>query len=146
MTTTMLMEEVVFTSVNPTIRALAETILWSSFDENSAPLDENFSATDINQGCLDRLYLEYGQFLASVEKRITAIFGDNWDSIDEFYDVIQPVENQTEHDFILTRNGHGCGFWDGDWMPCVSEILTEAAKNFPEICAVVGDDGKVYLY
>lgn len=135
-----------FTSVNPTIRALAETILWSSLDDEGTPLDKKFSTEDINQECLDRLYSEYARFLDTVEKGITEIFGDEWDSIDEFYDVIQPVENQAEHDFILTRNRHGCGFWDGDWMPCVSEILTEAAKSFPEICAVAGDDGKVYLY
>jgi hypothetical protein len=135
-----------FTFVNPTVRALAETILWSSVDETESPLDEKFSAEDINDSCLNRLYSEYTQFIDNVEKQITQIFGDEWDSIDEFYDVIQPVQNQAEHDFIMTRNGHGCGFWDGDWMPCVSEILTEAAKAFPEIDAVVGDDGKVYLY
>jgi hypothetical protein len=135
-----------FTFVNPTVRALAETILWSSLDDDGSPLDEKYLAEDINQDCLNRLYAEYNQFVDTVEKQITNIFGDDWDSIDEFYDVIQPVENQAEHDFILTRNGHGCGFWDGDWMPCVSEILTEAAKGFSEICAVPGDDGKVYLY
>lgn len=135
-----------FTSVNPTVRALAETILWSSLDEDGSPLDEKFSAEDINQDCLNRLYSEYARFLDVTEKQITEIFGNDWDSLDEFYDVIQPIENQAEHDFILTRNGHGCGFWDGDWMPCVSKILTDAAKSFPEICAVQGDDGKVYLY
>ena len=96
-----------FTFVNPTIRALAETILWSSLDDDGIPLDENFSAEDINQECLNKLYSEYSRFVDKVEKDITAIFGDEWDSIDEFYDVIQPVENQAEHDFILTRNGHG---------------------------------------
>jgi hypothetical protein len=135
-----------FTSVNPTIRALAETILWSSCDDNEIPLDKNYSAKDINQECLNRLYLEYTQFVNSVEKQITAIFGDNWESIDEFYDIIQPTENQTEHDYIMTRNGHGCGFWDGDWMSGIADILTDAAKSFPKIYATLGDDGKIYLY
>lgn len=135
-----------FTFVNPTIRALAETILWSSCDDSEIPLDRNYSAEDINQECLNRLYFEYTQFVNSVEKQITAIFGDNWESIDEFYDIIQPIENQTEHDYIMTRNGHGCGFWDGDWMSGIADILTDAAKSFPEIDATLGDDGKIYLY
>lgn len=134
------------TSVNPTVRALAETILWSSCDESGTPLDKNYSAENINSECLDRLYLEYTKFIDAVELKITEIAGDKWDSIDDFYEVMQPTENQTEHDFILTRNGHGAGFWDGDWMECVSGILTDAAKQFPEIEAVPGDDGKVYLY
>ena len=132
--------------MNPTIRALAETILWSSCDDSEIPLDKNYSAEDINQECLNRLYFEYTQFVNSVEKQITAIFGDNWESIDEFYDIIQPIENQTEHDYIMTRNGHGCGFWDGDWMSGIADILTDAAKSFPEIYATLGDDGKIYLY
>lgn len=135
-----------FTSVNPTVRALAEAILWSCCDESETPLSKNYSPDDINQRCLNRLYFEYTQFVNSVEKQITEIFGDSWESIDEFYDIIQPVENQTEHDYILTRNRHGSGFWDGDWMPGVADILTNAAKKFPEILAVTGEDGKVYLY
>lgn len=133
-------------SVNPTVLALAETILWSSSDENGDALDRNYSAKDINSDCLNKLYLEYTQFLDSIEKQLTEIFGDQWNSVDDFYDVLQPVENQTEQDFILTRNGHGAGFWDGSWMECVSGILTDAAKQFPEICALPGDDGKIYLY
>lgn len=134
------------TSVNPTVRALAETILWSSSDENGIPLDKNYLPENINHDCLNQLYREYAMFLDSVETKITEAVGDKWDSIDDFYEIMQPTENQTEHDFILTRNGHGAGFWDGDWMECVSGILTDAAKQFPEITAIPGDDGKVYLY
>jgi hypothetical protein len=35
-----------------------------------------------------------------------------------------------EHDFFLTRNGHGAGFWDGDYKN--GEKLTEIAKSFGE--------------
>ena len=134
------------TSVNPTVRALAEIILATSSDDNGIPLDRKYSPSDIDRDSLSSLYSDYRKFVDSVEDQITDIFGDEWDSIDEFYDVIQPTENQTERDFILTRNGEGCGFWDGDWMESVSEILTEAAKKFPEVHAFLGDDGKIYLY
>jgi hypothetical protein len=135
-----------FTSVNPTIRALAETILWTSSDDEEIPLYKNYSAEDINEDCLNKLYKEFMGFVSKAEKRITEAVGDNWDSIDEFYDVIQPIENQTEHDFVLTRNQEGAGFWDGDWCPAVSGILNDIARSFGEINAYVADDGKVYLY
>ena len=40
-------------------------------------------------------------------------------------------ENQIGHDFWLTRNGHGCGFWDrGLGEPC--DDLTRVAHEFGE--------------
>ena len=37
------------------------------------------------------------------------------------------------HNFWLTRNGHGAGFWDGDYETEVGEKLTEISKQFGEI-------------
>ena len=34
---------------------------------------------------------------------------------------------QAGHDFWLTRNRHGAGFWDGDWPAEHGRILTDAA-------------------
>jgi len=53
-------------------------------------------------------------------------------------------DEQIGHDFWLTRNGHGAGFWDrglGD----MGEKLTEIAKSFGGCNAVLGDDGSIYL-
>lgn len=48
-------------------------------------------------------------------------------------------------DFWYTRNGHGVGFWDGDWPePCASD-LDKAARQFHAVDLYRGDDGKVYL-
>ena len=47
-------------------------------------------------------------------------------------------------DFWYTRNGHGCGFWDGDWAEPHGTALTEAAKAFPEVDVYWGDDGRVH--
>ena len=48
------------------------------------------------------------------------------------------------HDFWLTRNHHGAGFWDGDWPEDVDEKLTEASHSWGEMDLYVGDDGRVY--
>ncbi len=34
------------------------------------------------------------------------------------------------HDFYLTRNGHGAGFWDGGWPEGVGERLADNAKVY----------------
>lgn len=38
--------------------------------------------------------------------------------------------SQAGHDFHLTRNGHGCGFWDGDWPEPQGTVLTSWANTF----------------
>jgi len=34
------------------------------------------------------------------------------------------------HDFYLTRNHHGAGFWDGDWPEPASTKLTDASHVY----------------
>lgn len=46
------------------------------------------------------------------------------------------------HDFWLTRNGHGAGFWDRGYGDS-GDKLTAAAKAFGSQDIYVGDDGKL---
>jgi len=49
------------------------------------------------------------------------------------------------HDFWLTRNGHGAGFWDGDWRGTpYADTFTEGAKAYGEFETYAGDDGLIY--
>ena len=48
------------------------------------------------------------------------------------------------HDFWLTRNRHGAGFWDGDLPEDIGEKLTSASKAFGEFNLYIGDDGLIY--
>ena len=52
---------------------------------------------------------------------------------------------QAGHDFWLTRNGHGAGFWDRG-LGRVGELLTEAAKSCGEAYVYVADDGTLDYY
>lgn len=36
-------------------------------------------------------------------------------------------------DFWYTRNGHGCGFWDGDWDEPLATRLTDLAHGYGEV-------------
>ncbi len=47
------------------------------------------------------------------------------------------------HDFWLTRNGHGAGFWDGDW-PKNGDILTKIAEEFCEFTLHQCGDKSIY--
>ena len=48
------------------------------------------------------------------------------------------------HDFWLTRNGHGAGFWDGDWPKEEGERMDATSKSFGECEIYAGDDGLLY--
>lgn len=53
---------------------------------------------------------------------------------------------QAGHDFWLTRNGHGAGFWDRG-LEEVGDRLAAACgwqTAFPEMNLYIGDDGKIH--
>lgn len=54
------------------------------------------------------------------------------------------TELRAGHDFWLTRNHHGAGFWDRGLGPA-GERLTTIAHSFGSADAYLGDDGKVYV-
>jgi hypothetical protein len=48
------------------------------------------------------------------------------------------------HDFWLTRNGHGAGFWDGDWSDNYATILSKGAETYGHFQTYLGDDGQIH--
>lgn len=63
---------------------------------------------------------------------------ESWGSLDD-------DDDHAGRDFWYTRNGHGCGFWDGDWPEPYATALTDVAKAFGACEVYLGDDGRVYL-
>lgn len=51
---------------------------------------------------------------------------------------------QAGHDFWMTRNGHGSGFWDGDWPKAAGTELTAITRRFREVNLYRGDDGRIH--
>ena len=111
-----------------------ETLIWQGHDwddmdngDNPRPLDENYSVDDFASEAVEAMTVELNDFLQS-----------NW------ADVASLDPAQVGHDFALTRNRHGAGFWDrglGD----VGDRLTEACRPYGESDPYVGDDGKLYV-
>ena len=51
---------------------------------------------------------------------------------------------QFAHDFWLTRNGHGSGFWDRG-LGKLGDQLTEHSKTFGSCDLYVSDDGEICI-
>jgi len=103
-----------------------ETALWSSTDDKDEPLDSTYSIDDIAPETLEKMIKDCTEF-------------QNKYIDDCGYDL-----GIMGHDFWLTRNRHGAGFWDGDYSKDLGERLTDAAHSFGECNLYVGDDGKIY--
>jgi len=101
--------------------------LWSSTGDDGEPLDKNFGIFDIGQDTVDEMIADCNKFT-----------GDNAKDLEDEH------MGLAGHDFWLTRNSHGAGFWDGGWEENKGKRLTIAAKSFPDIHLYVGDDKKIH--
>lgn len=104
------------------------TALWSSNDDSDEqggdPLDLNYSIEDFSEEALQAAIQDCEKFQAENGH----LYGDN---------------ESAGHDFWLTRNHHGAGFWDGDYEH--GDELTEACKQYGEVWLYVGDDGLLHF-
>ncbi len=80
------------------IEAYVTCALWSSNDESTPqggePLDSNYTAADIAAETMERILADCAKF-----------------QTENVNDIGADVE-QAGHDLWLTRNHHGCGFWE----------------------------------
>jgi len=117
--------------MNKFFEAFLVCALWSTNDESDEsggePLDKNYSIDDIAPEALEAFELDCERFQRE-NAELLAQAGD---------------DSQNGHDFWLTRNGHGAGFWDRGYGN-VGEALTEACKAYGTVYLYVGDDGKIY--
>ena len=132
------------------LRALVASLLWSENDNSDEsggePLDSNYDIDDIDFDSLRRLDARYQAFAEKAEQQLAAKFGGDYSSIEDFYIGSGNSDHQAEHDYIMTVNGHGCGFWEKhDWQDGVRQILDALASKESEIHAEAGDHGRVYL-
>lgn len=113
------------------VAAYLDAALWSSTDETSddggEPFDRNFSARDLDADAVQGAAIDCAAFLAIVQADPLLLGFEASD--------LHPAG----HDFWLTRNGHGAGFWDGDWAQ--GDALTAVCKRFGEVNLYLGDGG-----
>ena len=118
------------------LQGYVNAMLWASTDNaddsGGAPLDDNYGPDDVANEAFAKIRADIIAFLAV----------EGVESILERYD-----DDDIGHDLFLTRNGHGCGFWDGDYEEVAGDgdALTKAAKTLGESDPYVGDDGLIYV-
>lgn len=106
------------------IDGYVECALWSSLDEDDNPLDG--IDADLTDETRESMASDCQDFWAS-----------------NYADLRTMDAGQAGHDFWLTRNGHGAGFWDRG-LGQQGERLTRAAKIYGGVDLYVGDDGLIY--
>lgn len=125
------------TKLDTFTRAYIEAALWSSIDDDEKQLDDRFSLKDIAPTALEKIVADCAKFQADNAAMIVEGACDRGNGA-------YSVQELAGHDFWLTRNGYGAGFWDGEW-PKHGDALTKAARAFGECDLYVGDDGKLYI-
>ena len=103
--------------------------LWSSLDENGNPLDDTHDTSDYSQEAEDKMREDCRIFYNENRNLM-------YDANTDF--------SQHGHDFWLSRNGHGAGFWDrGNGE--IGERLHKAAQAKGSKDLYIGDDGFIYM-
>lgn len=107
------------------------TALWSTTDDDGNPLDRSYDISDFSIDSIKVAQSELDKFLDLALPLIPEDSPFTWEDL--------------THDFWLTRNRHGAGFWDGEYPEPLSTQLTNISHQFSEITVYVGDDGKLYF-
>lgn len=110
-------------------RAYKVAALWSSTDDQGEPMDKGRDLDDIHPDTH-----------TTMDKDCEAFVAEQWADLKD----LDP--EQCGHDFWLTRNGHGAGFWDRG-LEEVGERLSAACgwkTKHPQIDLYIGDDGMVH--
>jgi len=116
--------------------AYVKAALWSTTDESNEsggkPMEDNYGWKDFAPSTKRAVKKDCADFVRKGK-------GDLETARDQY----GMDAEKAGHNFWLTREGHGSGFWDED-MDEVGERLTELSEKFGEGGLYVGDDGKVY--
>lgn len=104
---------------------------------------------DMRGYLLDSEYEYSDAARATMRETIDAFMSD--DTVSRLFDLLAALgtpftPEQIGHDFILTANRHGAGFWDRDYRPrqhAALDALSDIVRPFGEIDAYVGDNDEI---
>jgi len=121
-----------------------DALLWTErvdFDSDEHLDDAGYDAGDLTKASLESVIADCQGF---IEQAQAVEHPDEFPWDDRDYDAENLEDSsQAGHDFLLTRNGHGAGFWDrgiGAW----GTTLTDIAKTFGSTYAYA-HRGHVYV-
>lgn len=103
-------------------------------------LDQNYGIEDIAPETMERIKQDCAQF----QEQNQSLLQQAYPLYKPHPDAPRP-ECAAGHDFWLTRNHHGAGFWDRGFPPALGQALTSQAHLYGECDIYVGDDDKLYI-
>lgn len=110
------------------VRGYLTCALWASTDESNEsggnPLDDNYGPEDFTRAAIRSARRDCRGFLGLPEVADTLATVGTWE--------------QHGHDFWLTRNRHGAGFWDRGYDTKIGDMLTKWAQAY--------GDSNVYIH
>jgi hypothetical protein len=110
--------------------------LWSSTGDDGEPLDDAYGPDDIAPACRASMRETCADFIAAnaadLAEYCERMRSEQWSGAE-----------RAGHDFWLTRNGHGAGFWDRG-LGKLGDRLSAAAKVYGSVDLYAGDDGFIY--
>lgn len=118
-------------------QAYIEALLWAETDENGEPFDSRFDVSDLSADAEALIRKDCAEFQA----RAGSLINDNHLARASRW----LIDELAGHDFWLTRNHHGAGFWDGRWREPEASLLTDLAHSFGDLFVYAGDDGLIHL-
>lgn len=124
------------TKLDPFLRGYIVAALWASLNDEK-PLDDDYGMDDLAPETLAEMAADCAVF----QRENGHLWKDKKTGRGEF-----GIDEQAGHDFWLTRNGSGAGFWDRPeiYGENEAEELTEACKD--NGCDLyVGDDNRLYV-
>lgn len=107
--------------ISGALASYLDTAMWSSTDLNEENTEGNFdgfSVFDFPHNQVLKAAADLGGFIEDAKKLGIDCYDLNI--------------NQVAHDFWLTRNRHGAGFWDGDYPDDIGDKLTDLAHTYGE--------------
>jgi hypothetical protein len=120
------------TGLQQFVNGYIQSALWSSTDnsddQGGEALDQNYDPDDIAPATRKKMFLDATAFYRAHHQ--------------DFHDA-----SGAGHDFWLTRNGHGAGFWDRPttmYSEAAAERLTKASEKYGTFDLYVGDDGQIH--
>jgi hypothetical protein len=120
------------------IKGYVTCMLWSSLDTsgpeqgNDDHLDMNYTISDLSEDARKCVKEDVEHFIQLTQHL--------FDKSEHEYD-----DEQIGHNFWLTRNYHGAGFWDGRCPDIGDELTTICHKFFPELHPYVSDSRQVEI-
>lgn len=128
-------------SIEDIVDGYLEAQLWAGLDAdryddygNSPTLDENYDRDDLSP-----------EYVAAVTEELTEVVAQHPLAVRMYlnnrsFDLSHgSVSSYFGHDFYLTREGHGTGFWDR-YLGDLGRYLTDIAKSYGE-ASYLYDDG-----